>query len=240
MPKSNRVALVLSCEHAGNRVPAGYRTLFKGRQSVLASHRGWDPGAVELARAIAKETHAPLLANTVSRLVVETNRSIGHPQLFSEFTRKLAPDEKARLLKAHYHPHRGAIEAVIRSALRTHARVVHVGVHTFAPVLGGKKRTADVGLLFDPKRKAEVDFCEVWLHALHWEAPQLRLKKNYPFKGSSDGLTTTLRDKFAASRYLGLELEVNQAIMTGPARRFTDIPNRIARSLALIVPPDSD
>jgi len=129
----------------------------------------------------------------------------------------------------------GAVEAVIKSALRTHARVVHVGVHTFTPTLNGKKRTADVGLLFDPARKAEVDFCEVWLHALHWEAPLLRVKKNYPYKGTSDGLTTALREKFAASRYVGIELEVNQALAAGPARRFTDIPNRIARSLALLI-----
>jgi predicted N-formylglutamate amidohydrolase len=238
MPKKNdRVALVLSCEHAGYRVPSSYQKFFRGKKSELQSHRGWDPGAVELARAIMAETDAPLLANTVSRLVVDTNRSVGHPKLFSEFTRALSAAEKARLLKTHYHPHRGAIEAVIKSALRTNARVVHVGVHTFTPVLNGKKRTTDVGLLFDPKRKAEVDFCEVWMHALHWEAPLLRVKKNYPYKGSSDGLTTALRDKFPASRYLGIELEVNQAIMSGPARRFTDIPNRIARSLALLFAP---
>lgn len=239
MAKSNRVALVLSCEHAGNKVPAKYRTPFKGKKSVLDSHRGWDPGAVELARAIAKETGAPLVANTVSRLVVEANRSIGSPQLFSEFTRGLSPEEKTALLKSHYHPHRGAVEAVVKSALRTHARVVHVGVHTFTPVLNGKKRTADIGLLFDPARKLEVDFCEVWLHALHWEAPLLRVKKNYPYKGSSDGLTTALRKKFAASRYVGIEIEVNQALAEGPARRWTDIPNRVARSLALIVPSGS-
>ncbi|HKW13916.1 MAG TPA: N-formylglutamate amidohydrolase [Candidatus Krumholzibacteria bacterium] len=236
MPKSNRVALVLSCEHAGHRVPPQYRTLFKGKQRVLVSHLGWDPGAVELARAIAKDTGAPLLANTVSRLVVDTNRSVGHPRLFSAFTRKLVREERKQLVARHYLPHRGAVEAVIRSALREHDRVVHVGVHTFTPVLKGKKRTADIGLLFDPKRKAEVDFCEVWLHALHWEAPLLRVKKNYPYKGSSDGLTTALRDKFPATRYLGIELEVNQSLVGGPARRFTDIPNRIARSLSLLFP----
>lgn len=240
MPKANRVALILSCEHAGHRVPVPYRKLFRGRMKELKSHRGWDPGALELARTVVRETGAPLVATTVSRLVVETNRSEGHRQLFSEFTRTLAPAEKQRLLKTHYHPHRGAVEAVVRSALRTHARVVHVGVHTFTPVLNGRKRTADVGLLFDPTRTLEAEFCEVWLHALHWEAPLLRVKKNYPYKGTSDGLTTTLRGKFPAARYLGIELEVSQSVATGSARRFTDIPNRIARSLALMIGPRDD
>src|SRR5258705_1054118 len=165
MPKAKKqpLALVLSCEHGGYRVPAEYRTRFRGKTKVLQSHLGWDPGALELARAIARETNAPLLANTVSRLVVESNRSIGHPKLFSEFTRGLSRTERERALKMHYHPHRGAIEAVVRSALRPHARVVHVGVHTFPPILKGKKRTGDVGLLYDPSRKEEETFVELWM-----------------------------------------------------------------------------
>jgi predicted N-formylglutamate amidohydrolase len=233
----NAPALVISCEHAGNRVPAAYRAMFRGRGKVLASHRGWDPGALKLARAIARKTGAPLVAHTVSRLLVECNRSAGHPQLFSEFTRGLARDERARLLDRCYHPHRGAVEAVVRSALRTHERVVHVGVHTFSPTLNGRARTADVGLLYDPRREAEAAFADVWLHALHWEAPLLRVKKNYPYRGWTDGLITTLRGKLGARRYVGIELEVSQALALGPARRWTDVPNRIARSLALLLAP---
>lgn len=238
--KKQPLALVLSCEHGGNRVPPAYRARFRGKTSALKSHRGWDPGALDLARAMADQTGAPLLANTVSRLVVDGNRSVGHAQLFSEFTRALTREERKHLLDVHYHPHRGAIEAVVRSALRTHERVVHVGVHTFTPVLNGRKRTADVGILFDPSRAEEADFADVWMHALHWEAPHLRVKKNYPYRGWTDGLTTTLRGKFPARRYVGIELEVNQALALGPSRRFTDIPNRIARSLALLVAVDHD
>jgi predicted N-formylglutamate amidohydrolase len=236
MPKNEDIALVLSCEHAGNRVPPEYRALFRGQQRVLDSHRGWDPGALEVARAIAAVTDAPLLANTVSRLVVECNRSIGHRELYSEYTRGLTREERTRLLDRYYHPHRGAVEAVVRSGLRNHARVVHVSVHTFTPVLNGRTRSADIGLLYDPRRTEEAHFVDVWMHALHWEAPLLRVKKNYPYRGWTDGLTTTLRGEFAARRYLGIELEVNQALALGPARRSSDVPNRIARSLALLLP----
>jgi len=236
MRKNEDIALVLSCEHAGNRVPAECRALFRGKQRALESHRGWDPGALEVARAIAKETDAPLVAATVSRLVVECNRSIGHRQLFSEFTHSLDREGRTRLLDRYYHPHRGAVEAVVKSALRSHRRVVHVSVHTFTPALNGRKRTADIGLLYDPSRAEESHFVDVWSHALHWEAPLLRVKKNYPYRGWTDGLTTTLRGKLGARRYLGIELEVNQALAVGPARRSSDVPNQIARSLALLLP----
>jgi predicted N-formylglutamate amidohydrolase len=232
---SKPVALVLSCEHAGNRIPAAYRALFRGGKRELLSHRGWDPGALSVARAIAGETGAPLVANSISRLLVECNRSPGHPQLFSEFSRPLGKTERQRLLDLYYHPHRGAVEAVVRSAMRTHGRVLHVAVHTFAPVLNGKTRTADIGLLFDPARKEEARIADVWMHSLHWEAPLLRVKMNYPYRGWTDGLTTTLRGKFGATRYAGIELEVNQGLDLAHGRRYSDIPNRIARSLALLI-----
>ena len=238
--KKPPVALVLSCEHGGNRVPAAYRSLFRGKKAILESHRGWDPGALDLARAIARATGAPLVATTTTRLLIECNRSIGHPQLFSEISRTLSREERTRLLDRHYHPHRGAVEAVIRSSLRTHDRVIHVGVHTFAPSLNGRRRTADVGILYDPDRNPEAHFADVWLHALHWEAPDLHVKMNYPYKGSSDGLTTSLREKLVARRYLGIELEVNQALLGRPARRYSDVPNRIARSLALLIARPDD
>ena len=40
-----------------------------------------------MARALARDLRAPLVTSTVSRLVIDLNRSIGHPQLFSAATR---------------------------------------------------------------------------------------------------------------------------------------------------------
>ena len=37
-----------------------------------------------------------------------------------------------------------------------------------------------------------------------------RIRKNYPYKGISAGLTTHLRKQFAENHYLGMEIEVNQ------------------------------
>jgi predicted N-formylglutamate amidohydrolase len=224
--------VVLSCEHGGNRVPPPYRSLFRGKRAVLDSHRGWDSGALDLARAIATSLDAPLVANTVSRLLIEPNRSPGHPQLFSEFTRRLPREEKERIRALYYDPHRGAVEAVVRSALRTHARVVHIGVHTFTPVLDGRRRRADAGLLYDPARRMETIFCDLWMIALARVAPSLHVRRNYPYRGTSDGLTTALRRKFPAARYLGIELEVNQAIAGGA--EWSRTRRDIVRSVQLV------
>ena len=46
--------LVITCEHAGNMVPERYRPLFSGHEHLLPTHRGWDPGALLLAREMSE------------------------------------------------------------------------------------------------------------------------------------------------------------------------------------------
>ena len=101
--------LLLTCEHAGCVVPSNLRTPFHGKRKLLMSHRGWDPYAWEIARNVQKILRVPLLVHRVSRLVVEVNRSPGHPKLFSEITRALPEETKRRILKRWYHPHRAAV-----------------------------------------------------------------------------------------------------------------------------------
>ena len=95
MPRPNPCrtdALLITCEHGGKRIPLAFRDLFRGRQALLDSHRGYDPGALAMARQLARAFDAPLVFSTVSRLLIELNRSPGHKQQFSEATRALADD----------------------------------------------------------------------------------------------------------------------------------------------------
>src|SRR5688572_9101508 len=101
--------LVLTCEHGGPRVPRRYAPLFRDAPGVLGTHRAYDAGALEVARILSRKLRAPLLYSTVSRLVVDLNRSAHHPKLFSEFTRPLPAEERARILRRHYLPHRHAV-----------------------------------------------------------------------------------------------------------------------------------
>jgi hypothetical protein len=80
-------AFIITCEHGGNRIPTPYRLLFRGQGALLDSHRGYDPGSLVMAKALASACRAPLVASTTSRLLIDLNRSIGHPQLFSAVTR---------------------------------------------------------------------------------------------------------------------------------------------------------
>lgn len=208
----SEVRLVLSCEHASNHVPARYR----GRipRSVLESHRGWDPGALAVARRLARAFVVRLHAGDVSRLLVDLNRSPHHPRLFSEYVGNLDAEAKAAVLERYYRPYREGLEDDIGTHIDAGFRVLHLSVHSFVPLLRGVRRRADVGLLYDPARSRERDLAARLRGRL---APSgLRVRRNYPYRGTADGLTTYLRTVFPGRHYAGIEIELNQALFRKP------------------------
>lgn len=221
--------VLITCEHGGNRIPAPYRTCFRGHEEALASHRGHDPGALALARELARACHAPLVYATVSRLLIELNRSPGHPRLYSEFTRALSADRKRALYARHYLPYRRTVEQRVIAGLGLCRRVIHVSAHSYTPVLDGRPRHADVGLLYDPQRSAEVRLCAAWQTALRALRPDLVVRRNYPYRGVADGLTTHLRRRYGAA-YLGIEIEVNQRHALGDAAEWRKLRRAIAQA----------
>ncbi|MDT5094547.1 MAG: hypothetical protein QOH60_3910 [Mycobacterium sp.] len=214
-------AFIITCEHGGNRIPAPYRRLFRGQWALLNSHRGYDPGSLVLAKALATAFAAPLVASTVSRLVIDLNRSIGHPQLFSAVTRAAPAQTRAQIVDEHYRPYRMQVERLVRQAVARGHRVIHISAHSFTAELDGRVRGADVGLLYHPGRRGETEICARWKETLVASAPELRVRRNYPYAGKGDGLTSHLRLRFAECDYVGIELEVNQGIVFAAGCRWT-------------------
>ncbi len=204
--------LLLSCEHAGNEVPDRLQACFKGHEAVLQTHRGFDIGAYGLFRQLLPladhQAHCLL-----SRLVVEMNRSEGNPELFSPYTAQLPEAVKAELILQH-RSYWSGFSAYIEGELAKGRNVVHVGVHSFTPLLHGRERTMDIGLLFDPARENETIFCTAWQAEIQRREPALRVALNEPYRGTDDGLTTALRTRYAQG-YAGIELEVNQRFAMG-------------------------
>ncbi|OIQ96240.1 N-formylglutamate amidohydrolase [mine drainage metagenome] len=228
---------LVSCEHGGNRIPSRYRPLFRGFESLLRTHRGYDAGALTMARDLAGALAAPLFAATTSRLLIDLNRSLGHPKLYSEATRAAPAALRLEILARHYLAYRGRVEEAVAAAPGG-GRVVHISAHSFTPVLDGRIREADLGLLYDPERPGEVELCRRWQAACRALAPELRVRRNYPYRGRSDGLTAHLRRRFPAERYLGIELEINQRHVFADGRRWRALRRTVIAALlqALSVP----
>ncbi|MFD1095881.1 N-formylglutamate amidohydrolase [Salegentibacter chungangensis] len=204
--------LVLTCEHAFNTIPKEYRYLFMDSGSVLESHRGYDPGAFDLFRELVPLSDHSEYQKT-GRLLVEVNRSLKHPFLFSEFTKHLPRQEKEKILKNFYFPYRNSVEQSISEFIRNGEQVLHLSVHSFTPFFNEMLRNADIGILYDPSRKNEKETGKEFKRRLQQNLPDLRIRFNYPYLGKADGFTTYLRRMFP-DHYTGIELEVNQEFVT--------------------------
>ena len=205
--------------------------MFRDQQPLLHTHRGYDPGALVMAKALAAAFKAPLVSSTTSRLLIDLNRSLGHPQSFSAMTRGLPAAARAAIVDEHYRPYRTQVERLVGGAIARGRRAVHLSSHSFTPVLEGNVRTADIGLLYDPARRGEAALSAGWKAALATRAPALRVRRNYPYAGKGDGLTAYLRSRFPPAAYVGIELEINQQIVFDGGRRWTLLRAELIESL---------
>ncbi len=222
--------MIISCEHAGNEVPGEYGHLFEHDTEPLHTHRGIDIGALKLTNTIAEEMEQEPFLHTVTRLLVDLNRSVQSPTLFSEFTKEQPLSVKEDIFEKYYRPHRQKVKKRVQQVIDEGKRAIHVGVHTFTPVWEGEERDVDVGFLFDPVRKNGKQFCEIWRKELDQRHEGLRLRMNQPYKGTMDGFITKLRRNYPEEEYIGVEVEVNQrfAHSTG-----SDVWSRIREQIAI-------
>jgi predicted N-formylglutamate amidohydrolase len=223
--------LLFSCEHGGNRVPLEYAELFVADQEILSTHRGYDIGIAPFARRLAEAFDVPLSLAEVTRLLVELNRSPGHPALFSGFSRELPKKERCRLLERYYYPYRQEVTERIEGIIADGRAVCHISLHSFTPELNGEVRKTDIGLLYDPHRVLEKRFCSLWQNVLKGGQEGVRVRRNYPYRGTADAFVTTLRRRFPASAYLGMELEVNQKWPLQGGEAWAELQKQLQQSL---------
>jgi predicted N-formylglutamate amidohydrolase len=175
-----------------------------------------------------------LYAQSVSRLLVDCNRSEDNPNLFSPFS-PLTNHERERLLVDHYRPYREAVRAEVERMLTIHVRVVHLSVHSFTPELRGEVRSTDIGLLFDPKSAFETGVCDRWRDVLLSTKTDFAVHENRPYRGDADGLTTTLRNTLPRDRYAGIELEVNQKYPRKHPQRWAAMQTLVTTTFATAI-----
>ena len=200
--------LIITCEHGGNTIPKNFKKHFKGAELVLNSHRGYDLGALDIFKTLEPLANESLYSET-SRLLIELNRSLHHPNLFSEFTKHIPKTEKQDLINSHYLVYRNKVKNTIENWIKKEEIVLHISVHSFTPILNNVERNCDIGLLYDSRKPTEKTFCSALKKELKLLKPDLNVRYNYPYLGKADGFTTYLRKQFQ-THYLGIEIEINQ------------------------------
>ena len=227
-------AILISCEHASNLIPSEYQQCFDRTLSERESHEFYDLGAAEIAQHLHKELVKDypvlLLTGEVTRLIIDLNRSLDNPLVYSWWTHNLSKQQKSEIENRYYVPFRTAAREWVNQSINSGQRVVHISVHSFTPQLNGVTRKCDIGLLFDPDRELESKAFQLWQQSILQERPNCDVKANYPYAGVDDGHTTALRQLFTEKSYLGIEVEVNQRALNS-STEIMDQAGLIARSL---------
>ncbi len=204
--------LVLSCEHFTNTIPEEYKSLFLNADKILETHRGWDIGANIILKYLENTYGITPWKGEVSRLLVDLNRSIGHKNLYSEFSKVLSRADRIAILDSYYYPYRDSFESEIIGLNPTKKQpIIHISIHSFTPIWKGLPRNAEIGILYDTSHLPEKDFSLIWKKEIASKYPEFKVRSNFPYLGKSNSFPTELRRKYK-QKYIGIELEVNQKL----------------------------
>ncbi|WP_407443058.1 N-formylglutamate amidohydrolase [Fibrobacter sp.] len=215
--------LIITCEHASNKLPAVAKAL-RIPSNILESHRGYDIGALGIYKKWVKNLHPDFhCCGPYSRLFIDLNRSITNKSSLNKFwktsiTSGTIQGAAKNVAIAYHKKYREPIENFVKGTLQKGTPIIHLAIHSFTPNLNGKERNADIGILYDPRISVEKKLADILIKEIKERAPELRIRKNYPYQGKTDGLCTTLR-KLAAKNYpddetmyAGFEIEFNQKL----------------------------
>jgi len=214
-PQAKGPALMV-CEHASNAVPEALNRLGLGRD-VLDSHAAWDPGALGLAREMARRLDAALVAARFSRLVYDCNRPPEAPGAVlakSEVydipgNANLSAAARAARVDHVYRPFRDRLTHEIA----TRAPQALVTVHSFTPVYCGQRRSVEIGILHGQDDRLAMET----IAAARGQTDHI-LRLNEPY-GPEDGVAHTLDVHGAANGIPSVMIEVrNDLIADGDAQ----------------------
>ena len=218
-PVAEPPSVIVVCEHASNRIPDGLNDLGLD-QTALSSHIAWDPGAREVAEAVAHSLSAGLVCSTVSRLVYDCNRP---PEAESAIPRQseiyaipgnenLTPEARADRIEHVYRPFERALADEIARHRATLGLLVTI--HSFTPVFHGAARSVELGILHGEDDR----FATAMMQHLPDSLP-FTARLNEPY-APADGVMHTLDLHGAANGLRSVMIEVrNDLIATGQAQK---------------------
>lgn len=225
--------VVLTCEHASNRLPlsSGIST---GQREILATHWGLDIGAWDLTRDLSRRLNASAIGGRWSRLLVDLNRRADDPTLSREiaagvpltWNSDLVAAELERRITEYHTPYHVEIDRLILRRLVRGVRPLVFAVHSFTPDYRGRPRPFDIGVLYERHRALAHGLGRALRDA------GLSVRYNQPYSGMAGMMYSV--DRHGKHHGLPcLELELNQELFDrrSAAPRLARVVERGVREL---------
>ncbi|RMC37266.1 N-formylglutamate amidohydrolase [Paracoccus alkanivorans] len=204
---------VLVCEHASNDFPPPWDGLGLS-EGQRQAHIAWDPGALGLARELARRLGAPLIHGTASRLILDLNRPPHSPAAMPEHSeahdipgnQHLSTEERLRRTEAIYIPFHAALSALLARRLAAGQCPVLVTVHSFTRIYFGQAREVEFGILHDADDRLA--------RAILARDTGLTTRLNEPYS-AADGVTHTLARHATPMGLASVMLEIRNDLLAG-------------------------
>ncbi len=220
--------VLIICEHASCHIPAAYGDLGLTEDQRRA-HIAWDPGALDLARALARRLDAPLVHAGVSRLVYDLNRPPHAPGAMptrSEVhdipgNQGLTVAQREQRTHDIYLPFHEVVRREVATRLAKGQLHALVTVHSFTPVYFGQPRAVELGIIHD----SDPRMAQALVRAAERATP-LVTRLNEPYS-AADGVTHTLALHATPMGLPHVMIELRNDLIAS-----TEAQNRIADHLA--------
>jgi predicted N-formylglutamate amidohydrolase len=223
-PQATVPALVV-CDHASNRVPEALADLGLPREA-LRRHIAWDIGAATVAKRLARRLGATAILSGVSRLVIDCNRPLGHPTSVCPLSDEtsvpgnhgLENETMCQRASAYFYPYHGAISIHLGRIEETTAEVAAlIAVHSFTPVMNGRSRPWDVGVLWNKDPRLAVP-----LIAALRGGGDLTVGDNEPYSGRECNFTVDLHGGAYGRPHVAIEIRQDHLSDQDGADRWGD------------------
>ncbi|MCX8253015.1 N-formylglutamate amidohydrolase [Beijerinckiaceae bacterium RH AL1] len=225
--------LLFICDHASNALPPRYGTLGLP-EAQLQRHIGYDIGAADVTRHLARRFNAPAVLTTFSRLLIDPNRGEDDPTLVMRLSDGAIVPGNARIDEAeiahrretYWRPYRLAVGAVIERMSRDGRTPVVVSIHSFTQAWKGVPRPWEIGILWDTDPRLAKPLMAGLRNAGFF------VGDNEPYDGALKG--DTLDEEVTRRGIAGLLVEFRQDLVAS-AETAVAIAERFAEVLAPVV-----
>ncbi len=200
--------VLLVCDHASCRFPDALGDMGLD-PFAQRCHLALDIGAGHLTKSLAKSLDTTAVVARYSRLVVDCNRQLLDPGAFLEYgdgilvpgNRNLSQADKDARADAIYWPYHHAIDEQIKRLRAVGPPPAFIAIHSFTPVLNGKSRTTEIGVLWDKdKRLADLFIGE-------FRAAGFETGDNEPYSGKAlQDFTVDYHAEVGGLPHVGIEI----------------------------------
>lgn len=215
VPGDGSSRVLLTCEHASNRLPAPW-TWPEGDRRLIEQHWAIDIGADAFTRDLADALNGVGVVARFTRLLVDPNRPLDSPTLFRteadglpvSLNTGLSEADRIRRIEGYYRPYHAAIDRCIEAIRPT----LVLAIHSFTPVFEGKPRSVEIGVL----HSEQLALAQEWRHSLAGSGMDVRVDE--PYSGGAGFMYSPYYHALLAD-CPAIELEFRQDILGDPARR---------------------